>query len=44
MTIEDGAKMILSAGLVVPEHEPETPEQPSLPLPDKGTQKLSEKA
>ena len=40
----DGAKMILSAGLVVPEYEPGNPAQRSLPLPDEGAEKLSEKA
>jgi uncharacterized membrane protein len=44
MSIEDGAKMILSAGLVVPEHGEETPEQRSLPLADERTEKLSEDA
>lgn len=44
MSIEDGAKMILSAGLVVPDHSPEAEEQPSLPLADKRTEKLTEKA
>ncbi|MCZ4297715.1 DUF502 domain-containing protein [Henriciella marina] len=44
MSIEDGAKMILSAGLVVPEHGDEAPEQRSLPLTDEGTEKLSEDA
>ncbi|WP_300378951.1 DUF502 domain-containing protein [Henriciella sp.] len=44
MSIEEGAKMILSAGLVVPEHVPEEGTQRSLPLPDEGAEKLTEKA
>ena len=45
MSIEEGAKMILSAGLVVPEYGTAEPsEQRSLPLADKRTEKLSEEA
>ncbi|MEQ8559630.1 MAG: DUF502 domain-containing protein [Henriciella sp.] len=45
MSIEEGAKMILSAGLVVPDYgEDEAPEQRSLPLPDEGAEKLSKQA
>lgn len=42
MSVEEGAKMILSAGLIVPEHEIGDGAQPSLPLADEGTQKLAE--
>jgi len=41
MSIEEGAKMILSAGLVVPDYAEEDAEQPSLPLPDERTEQLS---
>ncbi|WP_084396483.1 DUF502 domain-containing protein [Henriciella aquimarina] len=44
MTIEEGAKMILSAGLVVPEHEVPEDAQRSLPLPGQGAEKLSKEA
>lgn len=41
MSIEEGAKMILSAGLVVPDYEPDAAQQPSLPLSDQRTEQLS---
>jgi uncharacterized membrane protein len=44
MSIEDGAKMILSAGLVVPDYEMNPPVQRSLPLTDDRTEKVSEDA
>ena len=45
MTIEEGAKMILSAGLVVPDHfSDDTDDQRSLPLPDEGAEKIAKKA
>ncbi|WP_084419084.1 DUF502 domain-containing protein [Henriciella litoralis] len=44
MSIEDGAKMILSAGLVVPDFEHGDTAQRSLPLPDEGAEKLPKKA
>ena len=45
MTIEEGAKMILSAGLVVPDHiSDDSDEQRSLPLPDEGAEKIAKKA
>ena len=44
MSIEDGAKMILSAGLVVPEYPKPDEKQRSLPLADKRTEKVSEEA
>lgn len=44
MSVEEGAKMILSAGLIVPERPPVEDVQPSLPLSDEGTEKLTEQA
>ena len=41
MTIEEGAKMILSAGLVVPDYGEEDADQPSLPLPGERAEQLS---
>ena len=40
MSVEEGAKMILSAGLIVPEHEIDDGGQPSLPLADEGAKEL----
>ena len=42
MTVEEGAKMILTAGLVVPDFEP--PEQSSITKPEIRTEKLTEQA
>lgn len=42
MTVEEGAKMILTAGLVVPEYE--TPDAASVVEPEVGAQKLAEQA
>lgn len=45
MSIEEGAKMILSAGLVVPDYfGPEHQDQPSLPLPGERAEKVAKKA
>jgi len=49
MTVEEGAKMILTAGLVVPDFEPpqetqEKPETPSVAEPEVGTEKLAQQA
>ena len=43
MTVEEGAKMILTAGLVVPDFEPK-PESVSVVEPEIGTEKLTEQA
>ncbi|MEL6665876.1 MAG: DUF502 domain-containing protein [Pseudomonadota bacterium] len=43
MTVEEGAKMILTAGLVVPDFDPENP-QVSVAEPEVRTEKLTEQA
>ena len=44
MTVEEGAKMILTAGLVVPEFTPPLADGPSVIEPQVGTEKLTEQA
>lgn len=44
MTVEEGAKMILTAGLVVPEFTPPEADAPSVIEPQVGTEKLAEQA
>ena len=45
MTVEEGAKMILTAGLVVPDFEPPAAaETPSIAEPEVGTEKLAQQA
>ena len=44
MTVEEGAKMILTAGLVVPEFTPPDADAPSVIEPQVGTEKLAEQA
>ena len=44
MTVEEGAKMILTAGLVVPEFTPPEADAPSVIEPQVGTEKLTEQA
>ena len=41
MSVEEGAKMILSAGLIVPEHIQDGEQQASLPLSEEGAEKVS---
>ena len=45
MSVEEGAKMILTAGLVVPDFEPPAPaEEPSVAEPQVGTEQLAQQA